>query len=233
MIAYFTPVLGAIVADGFLGLYRTILYVSCVYCLGDIVLMLFTMKPLGAPSIIGPAIGLFVIALGTGGIKPCVGAFGGNQFNQKTQKKQVDSFFSWFYLSINIGSTVGTLLTPIFRKTKCFDGDCYPLAFGVPAAFMFISIVLFFIGTPYYKREGPKEGPNVVISTVTCVGRALKNKITKGKVIGKKAHWLDYADDKYAPDLIEKVKTLLRIALLFVPLCIFWTLYDQQGKVSY
>lgn len=67
VICYFTPVLGAILADGYLGLYKTILYVSIVYCVGEIILTLTSAIPLGAPNIAGPAISLFIIAVGTGG----------------------------------------------------------------------------------------------------------------------------------------------------------------------
>ena len=79
-------------------------------------------------------------------------AFGGNQFHSY-QKGYLETFFSFFYLAINVGSTIGTILTPIFRNdVKCFGNDCYPLAFGVPAVFMFISIAFFLIGTPFYRR---------------------------------------------------------------------------------
>jgi hypothetical protein len=61
------------------------------------------------------------------GIKPCVSAFGGNQF-EKTQTRYIETFFSVFYLSINVGSTIATLVTPIFRgDIKCFGNNCYPL----------------------------------------------------------------------------------------------------------
>jgi dipeptide/tripeptide permease len=67
MLCYFSPFMGAILADGYIGLYRTILFVSCFYFLGECVLTLTSMKPLGAPNIWGPAIALIIIALGTGG----------------------------------------------------------------------------------------------------------------------------------------------------------------------
>jgi dipeptide/tripeptide permease len=67
MLCYFSPLMGAIIADGYIGLYRTILYVSCFYLLGETVLTLTSIGPLGAPNIWGPAIGLIIIALGTGG----------------------------------------------------------------------------------------------------------------------------------------------------------------------
>jgi solute carrier family 15 (oligopeptide transporter), member 1 len=60
---------GAIIADGFLGRYRTILYVSCLYCFGVVILTLTSITPLGAPNLYGAIFSLFLIAIGTGGIK--------------------------------------------------------------------------------------------------------------------------------------------------------------------
>lgn len=67
VLCYFSPLIGAIIADGYIGLYRTILYVSCLYCIGEIVLTLTSIPALGAPNVAGPMIGLIIIALGTGG----------------------------------------------------------------------------------------------------------------------------------------------------------------------
>lgn len=67
VLCYFSPLLGAIIADGYIGLYRTILYVSCLYCVGEIVLTLTSIPALGAPNVVGPMIGLVIIAIGTGG----------------------------------------------------------------------------------------------------------------------------------------------------------------------
>lgn len=87
-------------------------------------------------------LGLFIIGVGTGGIKPCVSAFGGEQFVRPQQDKQLEQFFSYFYISINAGSLLSTLLTPILREdVQCFgQNSCFPLAFGVPAILMIVAI---------------------------------------------------------------------------------------------
>lgn len=87
-------------------------------------------------------IGLFLIALGTGGVKPCVAAFGGDQFYLPDQCEELQHFFSLFYFSINLGGFMGMIITPILRKNvTCFGEDtCYPLGFGFPAALMLLSI---------------------------------------------------------------------------------------------
>lgn len=115
-------------------------------------------------------LGLALIAFGTGGIKPCVAAFGGDQFHPD-QKSQLQRFFSFFYISINSGSLISTFLTPILRQdVHCLGRqDCYPLAFGVPAALMMISLVLFVLGnfiTTYVIHPPTKD--NVVAKVVSC-----------------------------------------------------------------
>lgn len=80
MFVYFFPILGAIVSDSWLGKFRTILYVSMVYAAGSILLALTAVDPLQIPQKEFTIVALLLIAVGTGGIKPCVTAFGGDQF---------------------------------------------------------------------------------------------------------------------------------------------------------
>lgn len=85
--------------------------------------------------------GLLMIAVGVGCIKPCVSSLGGDQFQLPQQDAKLTSFFSIFYFSINAGSLVATYLTPELRFLHCLGHDsCYPLAFGVPAALLLLSI---------------------------------------------------------------------------------------------
>ena len=82
-------------------------------------------------------LGLVLIAIGTGGIKPCVSALAGDQFVLPQQQKQVARFFTIFYLCINLGAFLANLITPELRIIHCLgEKDCFPLAFGVPAAMM-------------------------------------------------------------------------------------------------
>lgn len=95
-------------------------------------------------------LGLLIIAIGTGGIKSSVSSFGGDQFVLPEQALQLQQFFSVFYFSINAGSMVSTVLTPILRNdVQCFGQEtCFPLAFGVPAVLMITSICRLFIPIP-------------------------------------------------------------------------------------
>ena len=130
---YFTPLLGAIISDAFLGKYKTILLLSLVYCLGHFTLAI-------DESTWGLAVGLSLISIGAGGIKPCVSAHVGDQFG-KTNKFLLEKVFSWFYLSINLGAFISTMLTPILLQKY---GPS--IAFGLPGILMFIATVLFWMG---------------------------------------------------------------------------------------
>lgn len=188
MFVYFLCVFGAILADSWLGKFKTILYLSIVYVCGSVMLTLGAVPPLNLPATAFTMIGLGLIALGSGGIKPCVAAFGGDQFKLPEQVKQVGIFFSLFYFSINLGSFLSTTITPILRQDiHCFgEKDCFPLAFGVPAVLMITSIgknleivirrislyfffvVIFVCGRPLYKSKPPAG--NMVVLVCKAIG---------------------------------------------------------------
>ncbi|XP_043988737.1 solute carrier family 15 member 2 [Gambusia affinis] len=229
-LCYFTPILGAVIADSWLGKFKTIIYLSIVYVIGHVV------KSVGAIPTVGNAdlhiglsmFGLILIALGTGGIKPCVAAFGGDQFEEEHIKER-QKFFSIFYMSINAGSVLSTLITPILRgDVKCFGDDCYALAFGVPAALMVVALAVFIFGSGMYKKTPPQG--NVLGEVCKCIGFAIKNRWNSSKDDLKRKHWLDWAEDKYSKRLIQEIKMVLRVLVLYIPLPMFWALFDQQGS---
>jgi len=141
---YFLPILGAIVSDGFLGKYRTILLLSIVYCLGHVALALDDTR-------VGLFIGLLLIALGAGGIKPCVSAHVGDQFGF-SNKHLISRAFGWFYLSINLGSSIATYVCPILLNNRSF-GSRY--AFGLPGLFMLIATIVFWMGRQRFVHIPP------------------------------------------------------------------------------
>ncbi|XP_023946831.2 peptide transporter family 1 [Bicyclus anynana] len=227
MFAYFFPLIGAMIADGWLGRFRTIFYLSLVYAAGSVLLSVTAMPPLNLPPLGFTILALLLIAFGTGGIKPCVSAFGGDQFKLPEQAKYLGYFFSLFYFSINAGSLISTFLTPILRAdVKCFgENSCYSLAFGVPGILMCISIIFFVAGKRLYIIKNPSG--NILGKVSTCISHAI---MTSCKSKQKREHWLDHADDKYDKSLIEDIKSLLRVLVLFLPLPVFWALFDQQGS---
>lgn len=174
-------------------------------------------------------VGLSLIALGSGGIKPCVSSFGGDQFKIPEQAKQLAWFFSLFYFSVNSGSFVSTLLTPILRDdVSCFgNDDCFSLGFFVPAALMATSIIIFIAGSFLYVHK--PGGGNMMVKVSKCVWSGFRGKMKHGKT-NPKEHWLDHAVDNYGQQLVDETKILLNVLLLYIPLPIFWTLFDQQGS---
>lgn len=158
---YFFPLLGAIISDVFWGKYKTILTLSVVYCLGHLTLAIDETR-------MGLAIGLALIAIGSGGIKPCVSAHVGDQFG-KGNRRLMDKVFSWFYISINLGAFTSSLLTPLL-----LDRYGPSWAFGVPGLFMFIATVFFWLGrhsfvhvppqgTQFFKDTFSKEGLKILL----------------------------------------------------------------------
>lgn len=130
---YFFPLIGAIIADAFLGKYKTILTLSVVYCLGHFALAMDETR-------LGLSIGLMLIAIGSGGIKPCVSAHVGDQFG-KSNSHLLEKVFGWFYFSINLGAFASTLLTPWLLANYGPQ-----LAFGVPGLLMLIATIFFWMG---------------------------------------------------------------------------------------
>jgi POT family proton-dependent oligopeptide transporter len=139
---YFLPILGAVFADALWGKYKTIISLSIVYCLGHLALTLDETR-------LGLSLGLTMIAIGSGGIKPCVSALVGDQFN-KDSKHLLEKVFNLFYLAINLGSAVSTILTPFLLRAYGSK-----VAFGVPGALMIIATLIFWLGKNHYVSPPP------------------------------------------------------------------------------
>uniref|UniRef100_A0A8C4QSY6 Solute carrier family 15 member 1b n=1 Tax=Eptatretus burgeri TaxID=7764 RepID=A0A8C4QSY6_EPTBU len=111
----------------------------------------------------------------------------------------------------------------------CFGGDCYALAFSIPAGLMIIALIIFSAGSPLYKKIHP-EG-NVLVDVSKCILFAITNR-WKHRNDGDlpRKHWLDWAKEKHNDYLINDVKKVLKVLLLYLPLPMFWALFDQQGS---
>lgn len=148
---YVLPLLGAWIADQFLGRYKTILYVSLLYCLGHGVL---ATADLTDSTEIRQRIlfcGLFIIALGAGGIKPSVSSFVGDQVDEK-EKVAMTRIYAAFYWSINLGSFFSFLVIPWVRQSLG-----YGWAFGVPGIFMALATFIFWSGRKQYRHREPAQ----------------------------------------------------------------------------
>ncbi len=153
---YGLPILGALVSDWLFGKYKTILSLSIVYCMGHLALALDETR-------MGLVLGLTLIAVGSGGIKPCVSAHVGDQFGHKNQGL-LQRVFGWFYFSINFGSTLSTLLTPWLLQHY---GPS--VAFGVPGALMLLATWTFWLGRKVFVHI-PAGGSKFVKETFSREG---------------------------------------------------------------
>ncbi|XP_063240870.1 peptide transporter family 1-like [Bacillus rossius redtenbacheri] len=148
------------------------------------------------------ATGLALTSAGAAGPKPCAALFLGDQFELPRQARALGRSQSALRLAKSLGAVLAVLLTPAVRTAApCFGaGDCYLAAFA-------LTTVLFGLAQEQY---------------------ALWKKFhSKHR---EKTHWLNYASRKYDSRLIEDMKVMFSIMLVFVPLPIFWSLFDQQGS---
>jgi len=173
VVLYFLPLLGAILADAFFGKFKVVLWLSIVYCLGHgtLALMGSSVAHLIEPRYL-LALGLVMIAMGAGGIKPCVSTNVGDQFGE-TNKHLLPKLFNWFYFSINAGSALSTLLIPwLLEPWQASEGfkQGWPalaaflesprlhspdIAFGLPGIFMLIATIFFWMGRKKFVHIPP------------------------------------------------------------------------------
>ncbi|KAL0338217.1 UNVERIFIED_CONTAM: protein NRT1/ PTR FAMILY 8.1 [Sesamum angustifolium] len=165
---YITPLIGAFVADSYLGRFWTIATFATIYVIGMALLTLSASVP-GLkpecnkngchPTSLQTAtffVAIYLIALGTGGIKPCVSSFGADQFddNDEREKRKKSSFFNWFYLSINIGALIASSVLVWIQMNVGWSWG-----FGIPAVSMAIAVAFFFLGSRLYRLQIPGGSP--------------------------------------------------------------------------
>ena len=248
---YFFPLLGGWLADRFFGKYNTIFWLSLVYCLGQACLAFFVFDRLGF------FVGLSLIALGSGGIKPCVAAFVGDQFDQRN-KHRAKVVFDAFYWIINFGSLFASFLMPIFLR---YLGPAF--AFGIPGVLMFVSTVILWLGRKRYVMLPPtppnphsflRVSSDAISSgpagwTLACVGAtaAIVSLVfipTLGFVIsaclalvaviafgglGVRLQ-LRAIRGQHPDEAIDGVRSVLRVLVLFALVTPFWSLFDQKAS---
>ncbi|KAH9313928.1 hypothetical protein KI387_022555 [Taxus chinensis] len=178
-VASMLPLLGAFVADSYLGRYWTILLSSLVYLLGLICLTLSASLPSFSPPPCEDAsyfcprpsafqvgfffISLYLVALGQGGHKPCLQAFGADQFDEEdpTERKYKISFFNWWPFGICSGLFVSVSVILYIQENVGWG-----LGFGIPTMAMTIALTVFFCGTKMYRHKCPSTSPFIRIAQV-------------------------------------------------------------------
>jgi POT family proton-dependent oligopeptide transporter len=161
---YGFALIGAVLAEKLLGKYRTILYLSIVYCAGHATLSIFE------DSIGGTYFGLGLIAVGAGGIKPCVSAHVGDQFGRSNWFR-IQRVFQLFYFIINFGSFFSTLFIPIIKEQLG-----YSVAFAIPGILMGIATIFFWMGRHVFIHVPPSPGGKLGLYDAT-IGTVLAGSI--------------------------------------------------------
>ncbi|ORX73511.1 PTR2-domain-containing protein [Basidiobolus meristosporus CBS 931.73] len=215
-LAYCTTILGAVVADRYIGKFKTIVIFSLFYMVGLVFLAVSSLPASldGSFGVIGFVIALYVfISFGTGGIKSNVSSFAAEQikegiFPTKTPGVYTDSqltverIFRFFYWAIN--------------------------------SIMFVIGLVIFVSAKKLYYVKPPSG-TVLSKTYSCIKYALSHRKTpldNAKTNGPIEHWLDYAkvdgfewDDQF----IEDLKKTLRACLVFLFYPFYWALYYNMS----
>lgn len=256
---YFFPLLGGWLSDRFLGKYKTILYLSVIYCGGHLCLALFENNRAGF------YFGLFLIALGSGGIKPCVSSFVGDQFDQRSKDK-ARVVFDVFYWSINFGSFFASLLIPLILEKY---GAAW--AFGIPGLLMALATFVFWLGRKDYVvvppsasdphsflrvlktalLAGPGQGaggsrPGLTLvyigfllafvalffSNALGLVAAICSALVLIMLFGGIGGWiqLERARGHHPDEAIDGVRSVLKILVVFALVTPFWSLFDQKAS---
>uniref|UniRef100_A0ACD5XJA7 Uncharacterized protein n=1 Tax=Avena sativa TaxID=4498 RepID=A0ACD5XJA7_AVESA len=152
---YIAPLVGAIVADSYLGRYLTTLAFFAVYLMGMAAIL-----PCSS------------LAIGAGGIKPCVSSFGADQFDDgvPAERLKKNSFFNWFFFSIYIGSFLsGTVV--VWVQDHCG----WVIGLWIPTLFIALAIGSFLLGSSSYRVQKPLGSPIERVSQVLVAAFLKRN----------------------------------------------------------
>jgi POT family proton-dependent oligopeptide transporter len=214
---YFMPLFGAWLSDKLIGRYHTILWVSLFYCAGHGVLACSDFAGGVHGKLRCLYLGLALIAFGSGGIKPCVSAFVGDQFKPE-QSHLLQKAYGAFYWAINFGSFFSFLAIPWIK-----DHYNYSLAFAVPGILMALATFIFWLGTKHYFRVPPSRETKSA-GFFKVFGHALTAKRAPGQ-----SFW-DAARSRFSEKEIDAAKSVLPILLVFALIPPFWSLFDQSNS---
>ena len=222
---YFMPLLGAWISDRFWGRYRTILWISLAYCAGHAVLAFGDLAGNKEMRTACLYAGLMLIAFGSGGIKPCVSAFLGDQF-KSDQRHLLQKAYAAFYWVINFGSFFSMMAIPQIKNHS------WAWAFLVPGILMGVATLVFWLGTRHYTVVPPSRVSKTAgfFAVLTEAWRNRQNRPAGG------SFW-DRALQRYSVEEVRAAASLGPILSIFAMIPIFWALFDQthttwvaQGK---
>jgi proton-dependent oligopeptide transporter, POT family len=253
-LAYTSPLLGAYLADGFLGRYMTILCFGWIYALGLAILTCAAFtdeKNLDFQRMLS-FIGLFLFCIGTGGIKPCVSAFGADQvaaiddksFDQENSGSprsspadRVRAFFASFYFCINLGAVSSICILPIVKHNLGFGA-----AFLIPALFVVIAMLTFASKSKDYVHQSQSQDGSSIGTTFAISFWIGRQELSRNRwinrnfpcIIPKRFPIGSIENQEEALTTNQNVmdaRQALRVLPILLMFPVFWMLYDQHSSV--
>jgi POT family proton-dependent oligopeptide transporter len=251
---YFFPLLGGYLADRFFGKFNTILWFSLIYTIGQSCLVAFADQRWGFYA------GLGLTALGSGGIKPLVASFMGDQFDARN-KHLAKLAFDLFYWIINFGSLFASLFMPVLMRNWGAR-----VAFSAPAILMLAATIVFYAGRNRYTIMPPAPPNPDSFSNVSRTALFTKGESNAGLAVAILGvvlaiaslgllQWLDIipvlcvmlvfllafggigvsmqlerARGKHSNEAVDGVRAVLRILIVFALVTPFWSLFDQKSS---
>ncbi|MGQ9576212.1 MAG: POT-type proton-dependent oligopeptide transporter [Thermoguttaceae bacterium] len=238
---YFLPLIGGYVADNYLGKYRTIVYFSIPYVIGQTILGI---EALHKEVYLFPSLGL--LAMGSGVIKPNISTLMGLTYDQKRpgRARLRSDAFAMFYGAINIGAAISMFAVPAIRNYYGGDSRAYAIAFLFPAALMVMAFLVFAAGKPFYAVETIKRvrlSPEDRRQRLVVLGRLYGLFLVVAvfwSIYDQSAFtWIYFARDhmdlklfglRISADQIQAVNPVL-IVLLLPPVTMFWHFLANVG----
>eukprot|EP00127_Corallochytrium_limacisporum_P006819 Clim_evm34s236 gene=Clim_evmTU34s236 len=253
--AYFTALLGGYISDAYLGKFKTISIFGFTYMIGLICLTISALPiaykdfPYEAGgwdyfSKWGFVLALFLIGLGTGGIKSNVSTLVADQLVDSSPD-DYEKVFRWFYFSINAGSVVGMIISPNLHhfgpyktdpESGAVHGSSYWASFAAPGSFFAIGMAIFWFGHKHYIIPKPTgsllgEAFSVVKTAWTKRNESMEYFLedTQNSVNSQSSwHWLDHAAEEHDYQIVSDVKRALKASKVFAVFPFYWLLYNQM-----
>ncbi|XP_071733330.1 protein NRT1/ PTR FAMILY 5.10-like [Rutidosis leptorrhynchoides] len=200
------PLLGGFIADAYLGRYLTIIYASVLYIMALGLLALSTLVPsetvVGASSnspqlqVIMFFVSLYLVAFAQGGHKPCLLAFGADQFDTNDQKecRAKSSFFNWWYFGMCSGPVLG-----IFILCYIQENLSWGLGFAIPCIVMGFALVIFSLGSMTYRFAKKTENKTAFVRIGRVFGEAARNWRNKSSELCVEAQACDTLPNYHDP----------------------------------
>ncbi|XP_078153584.1 protein NRT1/ PTR FAMILY 5.10-like isoform X1 [Carex rostrata] len=227
------PLLGAFIADSWLGRYRTVVYASLLYVLGLGMLTVSSIIPSPSnrhSSFQKPLFffSLYFLAFAQGGHKPCVQAFGADQFDQNDLQERLskNSFFNWWYFSICVSFSVAVVTMSYVQ-----DNISWGLGFGIPCGIMVLGLILFLLGTRTYRYFVlEKENPFIrVRRSFVALARSWKS---KGSCLVRETGDVNrLPDEDNTEPSAEEAKGLLRLFPIWATCVIYGVVFAQSSTL--